>query len=93
MRTRAAVLRQIGLPYPYAQSKPLVIEEMFPLECSIAELDAFIEGSRKLTDGWIGFYWGKTLTELAHEKKPSISSMITRRWLEYFKAKKLSRSL
>ncbi|WP_395144294.1 glycoside hydrolase family 5 protein [Armatimonas sp.] len=77
----------------YALDKPLVIEEMFPLECSVAELDAFIEGSRRLADGWIGFYWGKTITELAREKKPSISSVITRRWLEYFKAKKLSRSL
>jgi len=28
MRTRAAVLRQIGLPHPYSQSKPLVIEEV-----------------------------------------------------------------
>ena len=28
MKTRAAVLRQIGLPHPYAQSKPLVIEEV-----------------------------------------------------------------
>jgi len=28
MRTRAAVLRQIGLPHPYAESKPLKIEEV-----------------------------------------------------------------
>ena len=77
----------------YAIGKPLVIEEMFPLECSVPELDTFIEGSRKLADGWIGFYWGKTIEELAREKKPSIGSVITRRWLEYFKAKKLSRSL
>jgi len=28
MRTRAAVLRQIGLPYPYSESKPLSIEEI-----------------------------------------------------------------
>jgi len=28
MRTRAAVLRQIGLPHPYSQSKPLMIEEV-----------------------------------------------------------------
>ena len=77
----------------YAIGKPLIIEEMFPLECSVPELDAFIEGSRKLADGWIGFYWGKTLDELSREKKPSISSTITRRWLEYFKSKRLSRSL
>jgi alcohol dehydrogenase len=28
MRTRAAVLRQIGLPHPYRESRPLVIEEV-----------------------------------------------------------------
>jgi alcohol dehydrogenase len=28
MKTRAAVLRQIGLPHPYQQSRPLVIEEL-----------------------------------------------------------------
>ena len=28
MKTRAAVLRQMGLPMPYAQSKPLTIEEV-----------------------------------------------------------------
>jgi alcohol dehydrogenase len=28
MRTRAAVLRQIGLPHPYKDSRPLVIEEV-----------------------------------------------------------------
>jgi alcohol dehydrogenase len=28
MKTRAAVLRQVGLPHPYARSKPLTIEEV-----------------------------------------------------------------
>jgi NADPH:quinone reductase-like Zn-dependent oxidoreductase len=28
MKTRAAVLRQVGLPHPYSQSKPLAIEEV-----------------------------------------------------------------
>ena len=28
MKTRAAVLRQIGLPQPYSRSLPLVIEEV-----------------------------------------------------------------
>jgi alcohol dehydrogenase len=28
MKTRAAVLRQVGLPHPYSQSRPLVIEEV-----------------------------------------------------------------
>ena len=77
----------------YDIGKPLVIEEMFPLECSIPELDAFIEGARTRTDGWMGFYWGRTIEQYAREKTPDISNVITRRWLEYFKAKKPTRPL
>ncbi len=70
----------------YNIGKPLVIEEIFPLECDIEELDAFIEGSREITDGWIGFYWGRTIEEYAGDKA-SIGSAITRLWLEYFRDK------
>ncbi|OAI45922.1 hypothetical protein AYO44_12250 [Planctomycetaceae bacterium SCGC AG-212-F19] len=43
----------------FSVGKPVVIEETFPLKCSLAELDQFIEGSRKHATGWIGFYWGE----------------------------------
>ena len=56
---------------------------MFPLSCSVAELDQFIDGSRPLAVGWIGFYWGKPITEYKREKG-SIADAITRDWLEYF---------
>lgn len=67
----------------YEIGKPIVIEEMFPLSCSVAELDQFIDGSRPLTVGWIGFYWGKSIAEYQREKK-SIADAITLGWLEYF---------
>jgi hypothetical protein len=67
----------------YDIGKPIVIEEMFPLTCSVKELDQFIDGSRPLAVGWIGFYWGKTLTEYKREKG-SIADAITLGWLEYF---------
>jgi len=67
----------------YDIGKPIVIEEMFPLSCSVAELDQFIDGSRPLAVGWIGFYWGKPITEYKREKG-SIADAITREWLEYF---------
>jgi hypothetical protein len=57
---------------------------MFPLKCSLAELDQFIDGSRSLATGWIGFYWGKTIEEYKQEKKGSIGDSMTRAWLEYF---------
>ncbi|HEX4122425.1 MAG TPA: cellulase family glycosylhydrolase [Verrucomicrobiae bacterium] len=56
----------------YNVGKPIVIEEMFPLNCSMPELSQFIDGSRKLACGWIGFYWGES------------ASPLTSQWLEYF---------
>jgi hypothetical protein len=67
----------------YDLGKPIVIEEMFPLSCPLADLDEFIDGSRPPAVGWMGFYWGKTIAEYNREKG-SISDAITREWLEYF---------
>ena len=63
--------------------KPLVIEEMFPLECSIDELDQFIDRSRSNCDGWVGFYWGKT--EPGYRKdEATITNPLLAAWLKYF---------
>ena len=72
----------------YNIGKPVVIEEMFPLECSVEELDQFIEGSRsrKLACGWIGFYWGKTIAEYKADKG-SIADAFALSWLNYFAKK------
>ena len=70
----------------YNIRKPLVIEEMFPLSCSVAELDQFIEGSKTLATGWISFYWGKTIAEYRQNKK-DIGEAIMLDWLEYFAKK------
>ncbi len=67
----------------FALGKPVVVEETFPLACSIAELDRFVQGSRPTAAGVIGFYWGQTPEEL--QKPASIGDAITRDWLEYFK--------
>jgi hypothetical protein len=70
----------------YELGKPLVIEEMFPLACSPEELAAFIDGSRRIADGWVGFYWGKTIADYTRAT-PTIPGAITRAWLELFRAK------
>jgi hypothetical protein len=70
----------------YAVEKPVVIGEMFPLKCTLEELDAFVTRSRPLTAGWIGFYWGKTIQEY-RRGDASVSDLITREWLEYFQQK------
>jgi hypothetical protein len=72
----------------YDIGKPIVIEEMFPLSCSVEELDRFIDGSRsrKLACGWISFYWGKTIAEYKAEKG-SIAEAFALGWLDYFAKK------
>lgn len=62
--------------------KPVVIEEIFPLKCSIKELEAFLDESRNHAAGWIGFYWGQTPAELRQKK--TIGAAITAGWLELF---------
>lgn len=69
----------------YDLGKPLVVEEIFPLECGIDEAGEFIERSREFCDGWVSFYWGKTIAE--HEAAGDIKSAVVARWLRYFQAK------
>lgn len=70
----------------YDIGKPIVIEEMFPLSCPVADLDRFIDGSRPLATGWLGFYWGRTLAEYRREPG-GMAEALTRNWLEYFERK------
>jgi hypothetical protein len=62
--------------------KPVVIEEYFPFECKAEDLPAFVERTKKHASGWIGFYWGQGVDELAKSKEP-VDGM-TRGWLEVF---------
>ena len=57
---------------------------MFPLRCDVKELGMFIERSRTLASGWIGFYWGQTPEELKGLSGPGAER--TLRWLELFEA-------
>lgn len=68
----------------YEIGKPLVIEETFPLHCSIEEEAAFIKGSQDYCDGWISFYWGKTIEE--NERQGDMKGAIIGKWLRYFRS-------
>jgi len=70
----------------YELGKPLVIEEMFPLKCGQEELDQFIDRSRRTVDGYIGFYWGKTIEDYDRAKL-DLAGAITKQWLQYFQNK------
>jgi len=69
----------------YDIGKPLIVEEIFPLRCNTEELDAFIDSSRRIADGWIGFYWGKTPEEYRRSRELSDALMLA--WLEFFEKK------
>lgn len=67
----------------YNVGKPLVIEELFPLGCTLEEAHEFIEGSKPFVDGWISFYWGKTIEE--NRAAGDLKGAIVAAWLEYFR--------
>jgi hypothetical protein len=62
--------------------KPVVIEETFPLRCSMKEFERFIAESRGTAAGWIGFYWGKPAAELA--KSDRFADALLLQWLRFF---------
>ena len=68
----------------YDVGKPLVVEEIFPLGCSVEEAGAFIAGSRDFCDGWVSFYWGTTIEE--NEKAGDLKGALVAEWLRYFRA-------
>lgn len=68
----------------YEVGKPLLVEEIFPLRCSIDEAGAFIEGSRKYADGWVSFYWGKTIEE--NKQVGDLKGALVSEWLRYFRS-------
>ena len=70
----------------YDVGKPLVIEETSPLWCGQEEFDIFVSESLGIVDGYIGFYWGKTIEEYS-APNPTIADSIMRKWLKYFREK------
>jgi hypothetical protein len=66
----------------FAVGKPVLIEETFPLRCTLREFEQFIEQSRGHAAGWIGFYWGESPDDLRRSK--TIRDGLVLGWLEYF---------
>jgi hypothetical protein len=67
----------------YRTEKPLVIEETYVLNCSFPELQSFLERSRGIAQGWLGFYWGQTPADLAGSSK--LGDQIMVQWLQLFR--------
>lgn len=64
----------------YRIGKPLIVEEFFPLSCSIEEAEEFIRKSD--IDGLVSFYWGKSIEQ--YEKDGDITGAIISKWLRAF---------
>ncbi|MEO6739453.1 MAG: cellulase family glycosylhydrolase [Chthoniobacteraceae bacterium] len=69
----------------YDIGKPLVIEETFPLACSIEEMDDFLKRSKPRAAGYVSFYWGKTIAEYGVAKEKKMVAGLIGAWLAYFK--------
>ncbi len=65
----------------YRVGKPLVVEEIFPLSCSLEEAAEFIDKAN--VDGFTSFYWGKTIEQ--NEQAGDIKGAIIAKWLRYFR--------
>jgi hypothetical protein len=68
----------------FAVGKPVIVEETFPLTCSAAELESFIDRAGAAA-GWISFYWGKTPKELRASKTFPDALMLD--WLTRFESR------
>jgi hypothetical protein len=68
----------------YDVGLPVVIEETFPMYCSLEEFDKFVEAASPRVDGWIAHYFGYTAAEHRAGAKPS---PIVADFLEYWAKK------
>lgn len=69
----------------YSLGKPIVIEETFPLTCSIPELERFMDGATNRVQGWISHYFGHTIAEHHADAKPGGKAVAV--FLEFWKTK------
>lgn len=63
----------------YQIGKPLVVEEIFPLNASVEETATFIRERTNEVDGWVSFYWGQTIHD--YKSKTDVTSGLIRSWL------------
>lgn len=64
--------------------KPVVIEETFPLGCTVAEHEAFLRESKSTACGWVWHYDGSTPRDYAGKSKQTLNDAIWKAALESF---------
>jgi hypothetical protein len=66
-----------------AAGKPVVIQEMFPLNCPLPAFQTFLDRTRGVASGWISFYWGRTIAE--YRRSSTLEAAVMASWLEFFR--------
>ena len=66
----------------FQTDKPLLIEEIAPMNCSSKELRTFIIENNPYVTGWVNHYFGKTIEELT--PPATIAEAIWKDWYETF---------
>lgn len=75
----------------FAVGKPVVVEETFPLKCSIDDLRTFLRESRPSACGWMGHYLNEPLErldELERANTATVQQRIARESMILFRAMK-----
>lgn len=80
------VERALAAMDAYGIGKPLVIEETFPLACSLEEMETFLRRSKPRTAGYFSFYWGRTIEQYDESSEKSITDALVGGWLKFFRA-------
>jgi hypothetical protein len=69
----------------YEIGKPVLIEETYPLESGMEDMDDFLKRSKPLTEGYVSFYWGTISPEFTAAADHPEAAAFVGRWLEYFR--------
>lgn len=69
----------------YDMGKPIVVEEVFPLNCTLADLDRFIDATDGKVDGWVSHYFGYTVAE--HRAGKELADHVKAAALEHWQRK------
>jgi len=84
---KGKVEQALKILHEFSVSKPVVIEETFPLSCGSDELEVFLRSSREVACGWMGHYNGQLpseLTQLKKQNKITIPQALYLDWLGLF---------
>lgn len=69
----------------YDLAMPLVIEEIYAMNCSVKELDQFMEEAKPKVDGWISHYFGYTAKE--HRAEGTLTGALKAEFLDFWTKK------